>query len=449
MATKRHPAPATSQKRLWATALPRIRSQVGEHNFATWIAPLLVTEEETMLSLAAPDAAASASVNRHFVALISRVLSEISGRPCHVRVCVREAGATGVGAPPSAPSPQTLLSFQQFVVGPSNREAYEHAVAISRGEFLGPSPLVLCGGVGLGKTHLAYAIADAVRRGATALPVICEPGTDFVDRLLAAVQDHGETNSWTEVSRAAVLILDDVHFLSGQAETQEALLQVFSILHERGTPVVLTSDRVPREIADIEERLRRRFEGGVLALIRPPEQDLRRRILLQKAADRGVALSEDVAEFLAGRIVGSGRALEGALTRVCAHASNARGGAGAAPLRVTRAAVAAALRVFDPPQAAVTPELVAAAVAEAQGVPLRGLSSRRRTHDVTVARQLAMYLCRKLTRLPLVEIAHRFGRRDHSTVLHACEVVESRRTTDPAFAALIEHLHELIRTRAR
>ena len=436
-------------ERLWEEALPRIRSQIGDRNFDIWIAPLEVAAGNATVALAAPTPEISASVNRHFVQLIGKVLADVSGRPVTVEVSVRPPEAT--------PAPLTSVTstkasrdatFDRFVVGESNQDAYAHALAVAEGRFRGPSPLVLYGGVGVGKTHLACAIGNAIRSDASPNAVVCEPCTDFVDRFFSAVEGGQPDRSLEQLSQATVLILDDVHFLAGHEATQEALLQVFSMLHERGIPVVLTSDRVPQEIPDLEQRLRERFEGGVLAHISAPEFDLRRRLLLRKAADRGDDLPRDVAAFLSERITGSCRALEGALTRVYAYAASQVAGA-SLPLRLTRALAGAALRVFETPRERITPELICAVVAEDSDLTVRALTSRRRTRDVTLARQLAMYLCRKYSRLPLTEIAHRLGRRDHTTVLHAREVIERRRQADPAFEARVNRLEDVIRLRAR
>lgn len=441
---------ASPPKRLWEAALPRLRSEIGERNFREWIAPLEVVERGEALALSAPNATISASVNRHFVSLIAKVLTRLSGRPCSVRVSVRqdEEPPADHGLPSPARRSYAEATFGSFVVGESNRDAYAHALAVAQGRFTGPSPLVVFGGVGLGKTHLAGAIANAIQADASSQRAVCEPCADFVDRLLAAVRGERTDSPEAEIAQAAVLILDDIHFLAGQASTQEALLRLFAILHDQGTPVVLTSDRAPQQIPDIERRLRSRFEGGILASIVPPEFDLRRRILLQKSRDRGVELSNDVATLLAERVVGSVRALEGTLTRACAHAVG-KGQDITAPLRITRAIAARALRTVETPRSPTTPEIVRAVVSEARGLPSRALASRRRTRDVTIARQLAMYLCRKYTRLPLTEIAHRLGRRDHSTVLHACEVVDAKRTADPTFDAMVNRLEELLQARAR
>jgi chromosomal replication initiator protein len=441
---------APSAQRLWDVALPRIRSQVGEQNFNAWIAPLAPFGDAESVALAAPTKAISASVNRHFVPLITKILTEVAGRRCNVRVSDETHTVEATTRQPlfGGSWADEEATFDRFVVGESNLEAFTHAVAVAEGRFGGPGPLVLCGGVGLGKTHLACAIANSVRRAHPDRLVVCQPSTDFVDRLLAVMRGEGPASSSEQVRDTAVLILDDVHFLAGQAATQEALVSLFSILHEHGTPVVLTSDRPPQEIPDVDERLRRRFEGGVLAGICRPELDLRRRILERKAADRGIDLPEDVAAFLAERIVGSGRALEGLLTRVHAYAvALTPSETGEVVLTVKLAADA--LRAFETPQSPISPEVIRAAVCEARGLPARALMSRRRTRDVTVARQLAMYLSRKYSGLSLSEIARRFGRRDHSTVLHAYGVVEGKRTSDPAFDAEVGRLEEVVRLRGR
>ena len=453
MRAKRDKVPDTASTSqagsLWDEALPRIRSRIGDDNFNAWIAPLEVSGGTDNVTLSAPTKAISALVNRHFVGLISKVLTEIRGSPCTVQIRTRTIPDDHSEEPKAAGRwSDTETTFDRFVVGESNEDAWRRAWAVASGQFKGPSPLVLFGWVGLGKTHLAGAIAHAMRAREPRCRVICQPSTDFVDRLLASMRGDSPKSWSAELAEAAVLILDDVHFLAGHAETQEALVRVFSVLHQRGTPVVLTSDRAPQEIPDVEQRLRCRFEGGVLACIKPPELDLRRRILLQKAADRGIDLPGDVAAFLAERVVGSGRALEGILTRVHAHATGQADPAGAGE-RLTRGIAAAALRAFERPSLPITPALIRAVVSEVRGLTLRALTSGRRTREVTVARQLAMYLCRRHCESPLAEIAQRFGRRDHSTVIHACAVVEAKRANDPTFDAEVTRAEELIRMRAR
>jgi chromosomal replication initiator protein len=434
-----------SARRAWEAALPRIRSRVGDTNFRAWIAPLEASGDRETVALTAPTATISASVSRHFVPLISKVLAEVSGREWYVRVSMDASPAAEPAAAPDHGNADPGATFDRFVVGDSNREAFQQAQAVADGTFAGPSPLVLFGDVGLGKTHLAGAIGNAVHVRWPRRCVVCEPATEFVNRLLGVMRGD-QAAADDELTDVAVLILDDIHFLAGHTSTQEALVWTFTVLHERGIPVVLTSDRAPQEIPDVDERLRRRFEGGVLARLDAPERDLRRRILLQKAADRGLELPPDVATFVASRVIGSGRTLEGALTRLFAYAA---AGPGAKPSPLTRSLATRALRAFEAPRQPVTPEVVRAVVCEARGLPLRALASRSRARDVTVARQLAMYLCRDHSRLPLREIAVRFGRRDHSTVLHACEVIEAKRAADPAFDAAVRRMEELIRTRAR
>jgi chromosomal replication initiator protein len=434
-----------SAQRAWEAALPRIRSQVGDTNYLAWIVPLQASGDRETVALTAPTATISASVSRHFVPLISKMLKEVSGREWSVHVSMHATAPVEPAAPSVHGHAAPDATFERFVVGDSNREAFRQAKAVADGTFAGSSPLVLFGGVGLGKTHLAGAIANAVHARRARHRVVCEPATEFVDRLLAAMRgDRAAADN--ELTDVAMLILDDIHFLAGQLSTQDTLVWTFAVLHEHGTPVVLTSDRAPQEIPDVDERLRRRFEGGVLVHVDSPERDLRRRILLQKAADRGLQLPPDVAAFVASRVIGSGRTLEGALTRLFAYAG---AGSGGKPSPVTRALASRALRAFETPRQPVTPEVVRAVVCEARGLPIRALATRSRTRDVTVARQLAMYLCRRHTRLPLREIAVRFGRRDHSTVLHACEVIEAKRAADPVFDAAVRRMEELLQTRAR
>jgi chromosomal replication initiator protein len=450
MSAGKRSAPPTSTPsppaRLWEDALPLIRSRVGDTNFASWIEPLRVCSGNAV-ALAAPNTTVHSLVSRHFLPLINDVLSKVAGRPCTASVVVQPAIAPPPAAAPApaprAPAPLSAnYTFERFVVGESNAAAFRHALAVAEGHPTGAEPLVLYGGVGVGKSHLGAAIGNAFRAAGPERRLLCGPCTDFVERLTAAMHSQAEDTFRAELAQVELLILDDVQFMEGQVAVQDELVRIFAHLHERGTPVVLTSDRPPQELSDLEQGLQRRFADGVHTFVGAPELDLRRRILVHKAAEQNVRLPAEVAELVATRVTDSVRSLEGALTYLIAHAA-ARG------VPLTCALATEALRALAPPAVPITTELVRAVVCASFGLTQRALLSQRRTRNVTLPRQLAMYLCRKHCLAPLNQIAEAFGRRDHSTVLYACETIDEKLRGDHALQLRLKQLEELIMQRAR
>lgn len=334
-------------------------------------------------------------------------------------------------------------TFANFVVGASNQFANAAAKAVADRPGEQYNPLFIYGGVGLGKTHLINAIGHQVFERGPSAKVGYFSAESFMNELIAALRRQRMDEFKNRFRKLDVLIIDDVQFLAGREGTQDEFFHTFNTLHESRRQIVLSSDKVPKDIPHLEDRLRNRFEWGLIADIQPPDMETRVAILLKKAEAEGLPLAHDVALFLAGKFDANIRELEGSLTRLGAFASLAK-----KPITVDFARDVLKNLVKDTSRP-VTVELVQRVISEHFHIRLIDLKSPRRTKGLALTRQVAMYLCRKLTDASFPSIGEKFGNRDHSTVFHAVQVIERRREQDPGFQATMDGLARLIETQAR
>jgi len=436
---------------VWLEALPRLRHEVGDRNFATWIEPIRCARDERGLRLEVPNRFFQEWVTRHFLDGIRSTLNGL-GASGEVRIAVVPSGATPP-PPPSASAPRgdrpatsrgpkigrlvAEYTFDGFVVGDANDVAYRAARAVAEAPGRRYNPLFLWGGVGLGKTHLINAVAHEVLARHGRYRVACLAAETFMNQMIGALRQDQMAGFRDRFRDVDVLILDDVEFLAGKERTQEEFFHTFNALHGAGKQVVLTSDKPPHAIAELEQRLRSRFEGGLMADVRPPNHVMRVEIVTRKAALHGVTLDPAVAATIAHRSGASVRELEGALTRVLAE-TNLRN------LPLEPALVERVLTAPVRPAAVLSAELIQDVVGRHFRIGPEELKSPRRERVIVVPRQIAMYLCRTLAELPFPAIGEKFGGRDHSTVIHAVRAVESKRGKDPQTDALLHQLeHEL------
>jgi chromosomal replication initiator protein len=440
----------------WLEALPLLRQKFGERNFATWIEPIRCARDEYGLRLEVRSRFFQEWVTRHFLPCIRQTLSAPNGAVPSVRIVVAADGGVPAAPPPAAeklaasparpartPKIGRLVpeyTFDTFVVGHANEVAYRAAGSVA--EFPGRrfNPFFLWGGVGLGKTHLVNALAHDLLGRPLRPRMACLSAEAFMNSLITSLRQDQMAAFRDRFREVDVLILDDVEFLAGKERTQEEFFHTFNALYAAGKQVVLTSDKPPYAITGLEERLRSRFEGGLIADIHPPTQAMRVAIVTKKAALQGVGLPADVALALAQRSGPSVRELEGALTRVMATAT-LKG------LALNRELVE---RVLVPVTRAV-PTPSADAILEAVGQHFRlsvaDLKSHRRARSVVFPRQLAMYLVRTLSDISFPGIGDLFGGRDHSTVMHAVRTIESKRAQDPQTDGLVSIIETELRSR--
>lgn len=325
-------------------------------------------------------------------------------------------------------------TFSNFVVGPSNQFAHAAARAVADAPGRAYNPLFIYSGVGLGKTHLLHAIGHHVQSKAPRTKVAYLSSEQFTNELINRMSHQRMEEFRQKYRNMDMLLIDDIQFIAGKERTQEEFFHTFNALYENQKQIVLTSDRQPKEIPDIEERLRSRFESGLISDIQAPDLETRIAILKKKAEFWGIRLPDDVAKFLASTVKGNIRELEGKLVQLGAVSSLTN-------TEITLEMTKNELKhLIDARDKIITNELIQKAVAEAFGVKASDLKSRRRTKTIVLPRQVAMYLCRTLAGSSLPETGNFFGGKDHSTVIHACKVIEEKKEKDPELKARIEAL---------
>ncbi|HKY52009.1 MAG TPA: chromosomal replication initiator protein DnaA, partial [Candidatus Limnocylindria bacterium] len=330
-------------------------------------------------------------------------------------------------------------TFSTFVVGSNNRLA--HAAALSVAERPGHSynPLFIYGGSGLGKTHLMHAIGHAVISRHPKKRVAYATSEKFTNEFINSIRGQKSEEFRERYRRIDVLLIDDIQFLTGKEGTQEEFFHTFNAIHEEGKQIVLSSDRPPKAIERLEDRLRSRFEWGLIADISTPDLETRIAILRAKAEAQSVAVPPPVIDFLAQRIVSNIRELEGALTRIVAYATLS-----AVPVTTQLAQEMLQNILYNPRQKTLSPDRIVDTVARYYGVPADQLRGKARDKQVVLPRQIAMYLMREETEAPLMRIGEALGGRDHSTVLHGCEKIEREMAENDDFRRDVGALRELL-----
>jgi len=436
----------------WKQSLDILRSRIEPEDYETFIRRLRpVAARDKNLLVEAPNKLAVDLVSDRYLNLIEEVLSETCGAP--IRVLLQAPAAVQqelfpLSTPTASPAvmirgrrPSSLIpkyTFGNFVIGASNQFAHAacKAVASLPGDHY--NPLFLYGGVGLGKTHLVNAIGHQILDRQPDRRVLYLSSESFMNELINALRRDRMDEFKNRFRRIDVLIVDDVQFLAGRERTQEEFFHTFNSLYEAHRQIVLTSDKFPKEIPELEERLRNRFEWGLIADIQPPDMETRVAILQKKAEAEHIDLPHDVALFLASNIDSNVRELEGSLTRLGAFAS----------LNKCEISVDFARQVLQnilrEKSSTVTIESIQKTVCEFFSIRLADLRSKKRTRTVAVPRQVAMYLCRRYTNASFPVIGERFGNRDHSTVIHSTQVVDHRIKEDPTFRAIIERIERML-----
>jgi chromosomal replication initiator protein len=346
-------------------------------------------------------------------------------------------------APASTPQLNERYTFGRFVVGNNNELAAAACHAVADHPARTYNPLFLYGGVGLGKTHLMHAIGHRLLEINPSRHVIYVTCEQFTNELVTAIQESAMADFRRRYRRADLLLVDDVHFLEGKERTQEEFFHTFNTLYDAQRQIVLTSDRPPKAIEGLEQRLISRFEWGLVADIKPPDYETRYAILRKKAEDDRLSLDDEVLSFIAYSCTASVRELEGAIIKLLAVSSLKNQ---EITVSLARHTLSGMLRQ-DAAPARLTPDHIRDLVARRWNVRPDALTSKRRTKDLTVPRQVAMYLIKQVLDTPLVQIGDAFGGRDHSTVIHSIKKVETDLQADASFRAQVEAVEtELRRT---
>ncbi len=448
---------------LWARIQERAKDSVPDHAFNTWIASAkAVASTSDELVLEAQNPFHVEWLEDKFGPLLRAAGEHVLGRPLHISVtCASEPSPIPLpslelpGGPPgpvratatprrepssSAVPVRPMLNerytFDRFVVGANNQLAVAASRAVADQPARMYNPLFLYGGVGLGKTHLMHAIGHQLLANDPSRRISYISSEQFTNELVTSIREGSMAAFRGRYREMDLLLVDDTHFLEGKESTQEEFFHTFNALYDAQRQIVLTSDRPPKEMARLEERLVSRFEWGLVVDIRPPDYETRMAILRKKADDDGLRIDDEVIEFIAHSCTASVRELEGAVIKLLAYSSLTN-------QEITLGLARTALRGMLGRRAhesgpVLSPERIRELVARRWRVREEALASKRRTKDVTVPRQVAMYLIKQTLGTSLVRIGELFGGRDHSTVIHSIRRVEEEMERDPAFRQQVE-----------
>ena len=413
----------------WQATIGQLQMEMPKASFDTWVRNAeLVKHEEDTFHIVVQNAYARDWLESRLTSTVVRLLSGIMNCPQQVVFLLQHGDADQQPASEELPDTSTTnlktqngnqalnarYTFENFVVGPNNRLAHAASLAVAENPAAAYNPLFLYGGVGLGKTHLLQAIGHAIQ--ANRLNVLYVSSEEFTNDLINAIRTHN-TNAFRERYRTIdVLLIDDIHFIAGKESTQEEFFHTFNTLHGQNKQIVLTSDRSPKSLVTLEERLRSRFEWGLIADIQPPELETRIAILRSKAERAGRKVPDEILHAIACQIQFNIRELEGALTRVLAYADLS-----GKSLNLELTSIA--LVDFLPSNQAIEPARVMSVVADTFGVTREQLLSKDRSHEVVLPRQVAMYLMREEANASLPQIGESLGGRDHTTVMYGCDKV--------------------------
>ena len=445
---------AISTEQLWEKILVRLKKRLSRPTFETWIQNATIENiNSEYLTLLTPNAFVMNHLQKHYLDTIGDVVTEILGKPLEIRLTSEH----GENLPFIADRTDLLLeenrfnnsakslkpiqlnpkyTFYRFVVGPTNRMVHAASLAVAESPGRDFNPLFLCGGVGLGKTHLMQAIGHyhlEINSNARVFYVSTE---QFTNDLIAAIRND-RIQSFREHYRTAdILLVDDIQFIEGKEYTQEEFFHTFNTLHEAGKQVVLASDRPPNQIPRLQARLSSRFSMGLIADVQVPDLETRMAILQKKAEYENVRLPKEAIEYIATQYTSNIRELEGALIRAIAYIS-------ISGLSMTVENVAA---VLNPKveQISASPDTIIDVVVENLKVSAEDLKSNSRRREISRARQIAMYLMRQHTDLSLPRIGEKFGGKDHTTVIYSCDKIAKQIRTDRELNQTISLLSDRI-----
>ncbi len=451
---------------IWDEVLGRIEAKVNRHSYYTWFKPTsFVADHATAIHVRVPNALFRDWLTKHYSAVLNESLAELNRNgvalsfltdgeqppaferpgpaaedlPLLAEVATEESGA-------SAPEPITAsgglnvrYTFDTFIVGSSNQFAHAASRAVAEAPSRSYNPLFIYGGVGLGKTHLMHAVGRYVLQHNPGYRLTYISSERFMNEMINAVRYDRILDFRERYRSVDVLLVDDIQFLAGKEGTQTEFFHTFNALYDSQKQIVISSDCPPHEIPSLEERLRSRFEWGLIADIQPPDLETKVAILKKKAENEAVPLPDNVAIYIAGKIKSNIRELEGSLIRLVAYAS------------LTGRELSLSLaqdvlkNILSHEEKAVTIEIIQKFVADYYQLKLVELKSRNNSKSVAIPRQVAMYLCKNLTHASLPEIGRSFGGKHHSTVIHSIRKIEDLRKRDNSFNSLINNFLESFR----
>lgn len=435
---------------IWEKAQERLKEKLGKIPFETWISPLKPRwDNDKNLILGAPDLFFREWVEKHYKEAIHQVLDELALQKIALtlevdpdgRILQAPAPLINTAAADQLQSNVNLESrytFENFVIGASNRHAHAYSVAVAESPAKAYNPLFIYGGVGLGKTHLMQAICHHIKKNSPRAKICYLTSEKFTNELIDAIQHHSTSAFRLKYRNADVLVIDDIHFIAGKESTQEEFFHTFNALYDAHKQIIISSDRPPKEIANLQDRLVSRFSWGLTTDIQPPDMETRVAIIKKKIEREHVGVPDDVIFFIAQLIKTNIRELEGALIRIIAYSLLEE-----KPI-TTDLAKEVLKDLLKEPRKLITVDFIQRCVAEDFGISLHDLKTRRRNKNIVLPRQVAMYISRDLTDLSLPEIGEYFGGKDHTTVLHSCNKIKEQIKINELLKTRVERIIQLI-----
>ncbi|MBY0163461.1 chromosomal replication initiator protein DnaA [Paenibacillus lautus] len=438
---------------LWQEILSIIQTKLSKPSFDTWFkATKALTINDHSVVISAPTTFAVEWLESRYTKLVSATVLEVVGKQVDVRFVIEETKAHEPA--PQQPSPPLEISgeeiqshmlnpkytFDTFVIGSGNRFAHAASLAVAEAPAKAYNPLFLYGGVGLGKTHLMHAIGHYILEHNPSSKVVYISSEKFTNEFINSIRDNRAESFRNKYRNVDILLIDDIQFLAGKESTQEEFFHTFNALHEERKQIIISSDRPPKEIPTLEERLRSRFEWGLITDIQPPDLETRIAILRKKAKAENLDIPNEAMMYIANQIDTNIRELEGALIRVVAYSSLTN-------QDVTTHLAAEALKDIIPSSRPrmITIQDIQQRVGEYYNLRLEDFKARKRTKAVAFPRQIAMYLSRELTDYSLPKIGEAFGGRDHTTVIHAHEKITQSLKTDQELFKVVNNITEKIK----
>jgi len=441
---------------IWQQVLSVIQTKLSKPSFDTWFKSTKASfKNDDEVIITAPNVFSAEWLQSRYTKLVAATLEEYLGRPVDVKFTVEDARSSEQAASTYPPMPAVKTSsvdenvsmlnpkytFETFVIGAGNRFAHAASLAVAEAPAKAYNPFFLYGGVGLGKTHLMHAIGHYILENNPHMKVLYISSEKFTNEFINSIRDNKQESFRNKYRNIDVLLIDDIQFLAGKEGTQEEFFHTFNALHEEHKQIVISSDRPPKEIPTLEERLRSRFEWGLITDIQPPDLETRIAILRKKAKAENLDIPNEAMVYIANMIDTNIRELEGALIRVVAYSSLTN-------QDITAQLAAEALKDILPSgrKRVITIQDIQQRVGEYYGLKLEDFKARKRTKAVAFPRQIAMYLARELTDYSLPKIGDAFGGRDHTTVIHAHEKISQQLKVDQELYKIIHHLTEKIKS---
>ncbi len=437
---------------LWNFCLEKLREEVSPQTFDRWFAETReVSRDDKTVTVEARDSFTIDTLRTRYWGIISQILDQESGNRIALRFVTRNGdGAPEQASPLAAPSPpprqavskpdflNPRYKFDNFVVGNSNQLAHACCRRVAENPGLTMNPLFIYGGVGLGKTHLLHAIGHQILETRPASRIYFTTSENFINELIASLRRNRMSEFRSKYRRMDTLIIDDIQFFARKERTQEEFFFTFNALHEAGNQIVITSDRVPKDTAGLEERLRTRFVWGMMADIGVPDFETRVAILQRKAVEQNQSLPVDVAHFIASKVKSNIRELEGCLVKLTFHAS-------LHGTEIDMPMTQEVLRqiIWDPSRLTGI-DTIQQTVSSHFQVKVSDLRSKNRSQIYALPRQISMFLCREMTRASTTEIGRRFGGKDHTTVIHSTNKIKDLIQKDPSIASTVQRLRDII-----